>query len=85
MKPRTPKDCFEKIGPGLIQAVANSYTAYLKKPDETTRKKYLTWRLRIHLRCNKFLMSDLLTANEYFNLGLDDKDVGAVMWDYAEG
>lgn len=85
MRSRTPKDCFEKIGPGLVQAVANSYAAYLEKPNKATRQKYLTWRLRIHLRCNKFLLSDLQMANEAFNLGLDDDEVGVVMWDFEEG
>lgn len=85
MRTRTAKDCFEKIGPGLVQAVANTYAAYLEKPTKASRQKYMTWRLRIHLRCNRFLKHDLEIANERFNLGLNDDEVGVTMWDFEEG
>lgn len=82
MRARTARDCFEKIGPQLVQAVANTYSQYLESPTEKNQRLYLTWRLRIHLRCNTFMRRDLEIVNEHFNLGLNDDEAGKLMWDY---
>ena len=82
MKVITPRACFKKIGPDLIQKVASEYQNYTENPTSKTRKSYLTWRLRIHLRCNRFMKTELEVANDHFNLGLNDKGAGELMWDY---
>ena len=81
----SPRAAYKKIGPDLVQAVANTYQKYQEQPSPANKKKYLTWRLRIHLRCNVFLKNELKVVNEHFHLGLDDQDVGQVMWDFEEG
>lgn len=78
----TPKYCFNKIGPELIQKVAKEYGKYSEAPTAKAKKDYLTWRLRIHLRCNAYMRTELEIVNEHFNLGLNDTDPGPLMWDY---
>jgi|694.fasta_scaffold58696_3 hypothetical protein len=85
MKINTPKSAYKRIGPDLVQAVANTYEKWLESPTAANRKKYLTWRLRIHLRCNVFLRQPLEIVNEHFHLGLNDEEAGPLMWDYEEG
>lgn len=82
MKVITPRACFNKIGPELVQKVATEYQKYNESPTAKARKDYLTWRLRIHLRCNPYMKAELEIANEHFNLGLNDSDPGPLMWDY---
>lgn len=82
MRINTPRACYKKIGPALVQAVANTYQSWQESPTATNKKKYLTWRLRIHLRCNTFLKSELEIANEHFHLGLNDEEAGQLMWDF---
>lgn len=85
MRINTPKSAYKKIGPDLVQAVANTYEKWLESPTAANKKKYLTWRLRIHLRCNVFLRRQLEIVNEHFHLGLNDDEAGPLMWDYEEG
>ena len=85
MRITTPKACYKVIGPDLVQAVANTYEKWLENPTPANKKKYLTWRLRIHLRCNTFLRKQLEVVKEHFHLGLNDEEVGQVMWDFHEG
>jgi hypothetical protein len=85
MRINTPKASYKKIGPDLVQAVANTYQKWLDSPTSANKKLYLTWRLRIHLRCNTFLKSELEVVNEHFQLGLNDEDAGQLMWDFEEG
>lgn len=82
MRITTPKASYNKIGPDLVQAVARTYEKWLEEPTPANKKKYLTWRLRIHLRCNSFMRPELEVVNEHFNLGLNDKDAGQLMWDF---
>ena len=81
----SPRAAYKKIGPDLIQAVANTYLKYQEQPSPANKKRYLTWRLRIHLRCNQRMKAELISANEHFNLGLNDRDAGQLMWDFEEG
>ena len=81
----TPRSAYKKIGPDLVSKVAAEYAKYLEKPTPTTRKSYLTWRLRVHLRCNGFLKAQLEAVNESFNLGLNDDEAGPLMWEYEKG
>ena len=85
MRITTPKACYKVIGPDLVQAVANTYEKWLESPTPANKKKYLTWRLRIHLPCNTFLRKQLEVVNEHFHLGLNDDEVGQLMWDFEEG
>lgn len=85
MRITTPKASYKKIGPDLVQAVANTYSKWLESPTPANKKKYLTWRLRIHLRCNTFLRRELEVVNEHFHLGLNDEEAGQLMWDFEEG
>lgn len=78
----TPRSCFEKIGPELVRKVASEYQKFNESPTAKAKKDYLTWRLRIHLRCNTYLRNELEIVNEFFNLGLNDPDPGPLMWDY---
>lgn len=85
MTARRAKLAYKKIGPDLVQKVATTYARYVETPNATNKKNYLTWRLRIHLRCNTFMRRELQAVNEHFNLGLDDTDAGQLMWDFVEG
>ncbi len=85
MRINKAKASYNKIGPNLVQAVANTYEKWLESPTPANKKKYMTWRLRIHLRCNAFLRSELEIVNEHFNLGLNDEEAGRLMWDFEEG
>ena len=76
----SPKSAYHRIGPGLIDAVASSYTAYQESPSTAKRTNYLRWRLRLHLRCNHRFRNELEVANDHFGLGLSDSDVGQTMW-----
>jgi hypothetical protein len=78
----TPRACLKKIGPDLVQKVALQYQKYQESPSPKTRKDYLTWRLRIHLRCNVFMQRPLEIVNEAFELGLNDEEAGPLMWEY---
>jgi hypothetical protein len=78
----SPRASYKKIGPDLVQAVANTYLKYQETPSAANKKLYLTWRLRVHLRCNEYLKAELHAVNEHFHLGLDDDEVGQVMWDF---
>jgi hypothetical protein len=81
----TPKTAYKKIGPDLVQAVISTYQKWSESPTAPNKKKYLTWRLRIHLRCNRFLRRELEVVNEHFHLGLNDEAAGQLMWDFEEG
>ena len=85
MPVNTPKACYKLIGPDLVQAVANTYEKWLESPTPANKKKYLTWRLRIHLRCNIYYREQLEIVNENFHLGLNDDTPGQLMWDFKEG
>jgi hypothetical protein len=85
MRLNTPKSAYKKIGPDLVQAVANTYEKWLESPTPVNKKRYMTWRLRIHLRCNTFLRKQLEIVNEHFNLGLNDEEAGQLLWDIEEG
>ncbi len=85
MRINKAKASYNKIGPNLVQAVANTYEKWVDSPTPANKKKYMTWRLRIHLRCNAFLRSELEIVNEHFNLGLYDEEAGQLMWDFEEG
>ena len=82
MRVITPRACLKKIGPDLVQKVATEYEKYQASPTPKTRKSYLTWRLRIHLRCNTFMSAELAVADEAFKLGLNDDEAGPLMWEY---
>ena len=69
-------------GVGLIEALENWYAAYQKKPTDRSRRMYLTWRLRIHLKFNgnpEFLEE----LEEAFDIGLRDDEVGKTLWEIA--
>lgn len=72
---------FKRIGPDLIAKVQKEYNNYIISPNPKTREKYLLWRLRVHLRCNEFWTADLINLNEQFSLGLNDSEVGPLMWE----
>ena len=82
MRKASPKVSYNKIGPALVEAVRNTYANYLEKPTPVTRRAYLKWRLRAHLRCNVFMKPELVAVNEYFELGLNDDEVGELMWEF---
>ena len=85
MRTVSPRTSYKKIGADLVSKVAAEYTKYLDKPNPVTRKNYLTWRLRVHLRCNTFMKAELEAVNESFNLGLNDGEAGPLMWEYEKG
>ena len=85
MRKLTAPEAWKKIGPDLVQAVVSTYEKWQESPTAANKKRYLTWRLRIHLRCNTFLKEQLEIVNENFNLGLNDEEAGPLMWDYKEG
>lgn len=85
MTAASSKLSYQKIGPDLVQKVAQTYQKYLESPTPANRKTYLTWRLRVHLRANTFLRRHLEIVNENFNLGLNDEEAGPLMWEYERG
>ena len=69
-----------KAGVGLIDAMESWYKVWQTKQTPRSKREYLTWRLRLHLRHNgdpDFL--DELDA--FFNIGLRDEEIGELMWD----
>jgi hypothetical protein len=85
MRRVSPRIAYKKIGPDLVQKVAKEYQKFVESPTSANKKSYLTWRLRIHLRCNLWLKPELYAANKEYNLGLDDKEAGTLMWDFEQG
>lgn len=71
-------------GIGLVDAVANRYAAWLKTGSAKTRKEYMLWRLRLHLKHN-IDQEFLHELNEMFELGLNDDEVGPTYWDIEPG
>lgn len=85
MRELTPADAWKKIGPDLVTLVKNAYEKYQEKPTASSRKSYLTWRLRVHLRCNERMREELELVNETYGLGLYDEEVGPTYWDIERG
>jgi len=85
MRVISPKASHTKIGPDLVNKVASTYEKYVENPTQANRKAYMTWRLRIHLRCNQFMRAELEVVNDHFNLGLNDRDPGETFWDIEPG
>ena len=81
----SPRVAYKKIGPDLVQKVASEYEKFIKLPNLANQKSYLLWRLRIHLRCNLWLKPELYAVNKEYGLGLNDKEVGILMWDFEQG
>ena len=80
----SPSVAWKKIGVDLVNAVRDTYALWQATPSERTRKKYMTWRLRIHLNSNH--QRELLElVNEEYNLGLNDPEPGKLFWDITEG
>ena len=76
---------WKKIGPDLVTKVRTSYEKYKQKPNASTRKTYLTWRLRVHLRCNQAMKDELELVDEAYNLGLYDEEAGPLYWEITRG
>ena len=85
MRTLTPADAWKKIGPDLVTLVRNAYNKYKEKPNPSTRKSYLTWRLRVHLRCNERMREELELVNQTYELGLYDEEAGPLYWDIERG
>lgn len=81
MRELTPEVAWKKIGPDLVTLVSNAYKKYQEKPNQSTRKSYLTWRLRVHLRCNDRMRKELEMVDEEYNLGLYDEEAGPLYWE----
>ena len=81
----TPDLAWKKIGPDLVTLVRNAYEKYKQKPNPSTRKSYLTWRLRVHLRCNETMKDELELVDETYNLGLYDEEAGPLYWEVKRG
>lgn len=85
MRALTPDVAWKKIGPDLVTLVKNAYDKYKEKPNPSTRKSYMTWRLRVHLRCNERMREELEMVNEAYGLGLYDEEAGPTYWDVERG
>lgn len=74
-KARNFKSAREKVGFALVEALEKSYENWLKLKTPGSKKKYLTWRLRLRLKFNHRL--DILERlNEEAAIGLYDEEVG---------
>jgi hypothetical protein len=85
MRTLTPGSAWKKVGPDLVTMVKNSYAKYKEKPNSSTRTSYLTWRLRVHLRCNAKMREELELVNKEYELGLYDEEAGPLYWEVERG
>ena len=69
-----------RAGIALVDALERWYAEWNLKHTPRNKREYLLWRLRLHLKHNsdpEFLQE----LNEYFNLGLNDEEVGPTNWE----
>lgn len=69
-----------RAGVGLVDALENWYGSWQTKHTDRSRREYLTWRLRLHLKHN----SDpefLNELNDVFDIGLYDEEIGPTYWE----
>jgi hypothetical protein len=85
MRTLTSGYAWKKVGPNLVTLVKNAYAKYKEKPNPSTRKSYLTWRLRVHLRCNAKMREELEMVNKEYELGLYDEEAGPLYWEVERG
>jgi len=71
-----------RAGVGLLNALENWYAAWKKKPTDRSRREYMLWRLRLHLKHNTD-PTFLEELNETFEIGLYDEEVGPLYWNLA--
>ena len=69
-----------RAGIGLVNALENWYAAWLKKPTDRSRREYMLWRLRLHLKHNNDPVF-LKELNDTFDIGLYDEEIGPPYWD----
>lgn len=85
MRAKTADVAWKKIGPDLVTTVRNAYEKYKENPNPSTRKSYMTWRLRVHLRCNEKMREELELVDREYNLGLHDEEAGPTYWEVERG
>ena len=79
---RKKKDIREIVGFAMVEAMERAYEKWQEKKTPASRKRVLTWRLRVRLRFNH--MPDVIEKlNKVANVGLLDEEVGPLyddMW-----
>lgn len=65
----------EEVGFSMVEALEKAYEVWQEKKTPASRKRYLTWRLRLRLRFNH-RPELLLRLNEESSIGLFDEEVG---------
>lgn len=81
----TPALAWKRIGHDLVSTVQQAYQKYKENPNAANRKRYMVWRLRIHLKCNERYVKELTIVDDEYNLGLFDSDAGPLLWDIERG
>lgn len=70
-----------KAGIGLIDALETYYAACQLKKTPANVQKYMTWRLRLHLKFNHDL-NFLRELDDTFAIGLQDDTIGKTFFEY---